>query len=118
MYNAAEAQVAADVALAYEFVRSAVRDEIRRTSERDVAHHLRVRVVTLQRFLEGGVPKNDLWARAEALAFDRPPPFVTVEDVAATLIVETLPPSRRAEVRRRLMDAMRPVLEREGRRVT
>lgn len=115
MYDAADARAAVDAAFCMELMRAFLRAEMRRAGERTTARQLRVRRSTLHKFLGGGDPGRKLWDAATDLALNRPVPPLAPEAVAVGLLVDTFPPSRRPEMRQAFTDALRPVLEREGR---
>jgi hypothetical protein len=117
MYDAVEARAAVDAAYCLELMRAFLRAEIRRAGERMTAKRLRVRRSTLHRFLGGGDPGRKLWDAATDLALDRPLPAVAPESVAIGLLADTFPPSKRPEMRQAFTNAVRPVLEREGRAI-
>lgn len=117
VYEAAEARAAVDAAYCFELMRAFLRAELRRSGDRATARQLRVRRSTLHRFLVGGDPGPKLWAAATDLALDRPIPPLAPEAIAIGLLAETFPPSRRPEMRQAFSEALRPLLEREGRAI-
>lgn len=110
-----KAAVAVEYAYCFEVLRAVLREEIRRSGERETARQLHVRRSTLQRFLEGGDPGAKLCAAAAELAQDRPQPAVAPEAVALALLSDVFPPSRRAEMLQTYAQALRPIWNREGR---
>lgn len=115
--GADEARAAMDAAYILELMRAFLREEIGRIGERAAARQLRVRPATLRAFIDGGLPGRKLWASATELALDRPLPALAPEAVAVAMLADTFPPPRRAEMRERFREALRPLLELEGRPV-
>jgi hypothetical protein len=117
MYDANEARAAVDAAYILELARAFLRAEIRRAGETGTARQLHVRRSTLRDFMAGGDPSRKLFDAAAELVLDRPLPPLAPEALAVQLLAETFPRTRRVEMRQAFTDALRPVLEREGRPV-
>ena len=72
----------------------------------------------LRHFMNGGAPAGQLWDAGSAFEEGMAAPVeVELEAVALNIIADTFPNWHRARVRRALVEAVRPVLQAEGRTV-
>ncbi|HEU4883696.1 MAG TPA: hypothetical protein VFT45_15670 [Longimicrobium sp.] len=105
-------------ALSNEIVRSTIRTQLQSIPRPLLIKLLGVSAKRFRHFMEGGEPSAKLWDAVEAFEEGMQEPVeLDLEAVALNLIVERLPNWNRPRVRKALADAIRPILQAEGREV-
>lgn len=105
-------------ALSNEIVRSTIRTQLRSLPRPMLLKLLGVSSKEFRHFMGGGDPCQKLWDAVAAFEEGMKEPVeLDLEAVALNLIVERLPNWNRPRVRKALADAIRPILQAEGREV-
>jgi hypothetical protein len=116
MADAEEVMLAIYGALSNEIVRSTIRTQLQSIPRPMLLKLLGVSAKQFRHFMEGGEPGAKLWDGVAAFEEGMTEPAeVELEAVALNMLADRFPNWNRPRVRRALADAIRPVLQAEGR---